>query len=79
MAAGASNLQIAEELFISENTVKNHVHSILHKLKLKSRNEVVGFARRQQRFPGVVESIISPIFLALLLVDPFSSLILFAN
>lgn len=78
MAAGASNLQIAEELFISENTVKNHVHSILQKLKLKSRNEVVGFARRQQRFPGLVESIISPIFLALLLMDPFSSVILFA-
>ncbi len=78
MAAGASNLQIAEELFISENTVKNHVHSILHKLKLKSRNEVAGFARRQQRFPALVESIISPIFLVLLLMDPFSSLILFA-
>lgn len=76
MAAGASNLQIAEELFISENTVKNHVHSILQKLKLKSRNEVVGFARRQQRFPSLVDSIISPIFLALLLIDPFSSLIL---
>jgi DNA-binding NarL/FixJ family response regulator len=73
MAAGASNLQIAEELFISENTVKNHVHSILGKLKLKSRHEVVGFARRQQRFPTVVNTIISNLFFTLILLEQFLS------
>lgn len=78
MAAGASNLQIAEELFISENTVKNHVHSILHKLKLKSRNEVAGFARRQQRFPGIMDTIISQFLLACLVIDQFSALNLLA-
>jgi len=74
IAAGASNLQIAQELFISENTVKNHVHSILQKLKLKSRNEVVGFARRQQRFPVTIDTVISQIFLSVLLLDQFSIL-----
>ena len=77
MAVGASNLQIAEELFISENTVKNHVHSILGKLNLKSRHEVVGFARRQQRFPPVVNTILSQLFFGIVLLDQFTSLNLF--
>lgn len=46
LAVGATNKEIAERLIISENTVKNHVHSILDKLKLKSRREVALFAFR---------------------------------
>ena len=38
---GKSNAQIACELVISIHTVKNHVHSILKKLDLGSRNEVI--------------------------------------
>lgn len=40
VAAGFSNQQIAEALFISVATVKDHVHSILAKTDLASRNEV---------------------------------------
>jgi len=36
---GATNKEIAEHLFISVNTVKNHVHEILEKLKVKNRRE----------------------------------------
>ena len=38
---GKSNAQIACDLVISIHTVKNHVHSILEKLDLSSRNEVI--------------------------------------
>ena len=45
IAAGKSNQEIALQLFISENTVKYHVHSILEKLNLKDRKEAAQFAR----------------------------------
>ena len=45
IAAGLSNHDIANHLFITENTVKYHVHSILDKLKLSSRKEAAAFAR----------------------------------
>jgi DNA-binding NarL/FixJ family response regulator len=37
-------------LFISENTVKNHVRNILDKLQLHSRMEAVMYAVRQGLF-----------------------------
>lgn len=39
IAQGLSNQQIAEDLYISYGTVKNHVHNILSKLEVKSRKE----------------------------------------
>jgi len=46
IAAGKSNQEIAHHLFISENTVKYHVHSILDKLNLQDRKEAARFARQ---------------------------------
>lgn len=45
LASGLSNSEIARELFISENTVKYHVHSALRKLGLSGRKELTLYAR----------------------------------
>jgi two-component system NarL family response regulator len=47
LARGGTNREIANRLFISENTVKNHVHNLLEKLKLANRRELIQFARQQ--------------------------------
>jgi two-component system NarL family response regulator len=46
IADGRTSREIGEELFISENTVKNHVRNILDKLGLRSRHEAVRYAER---------------------------------
>ncbi|HUP98892.1 MAG TPA: response regulator transcription factor [Aeromicrobium sp.] len=46
VAKGQSNRAIAEELFISENTVKNHIRNLLEKLQMKSRMEAAMYAVR---------------------------------
>ena len=48
VAKGMNNRDIAKELFISENTVKNHVRNILEKLHLHSRMEAVVYAVREK-------------------------------
>lgn len=45
LAAGQSNRQIAEALFISEGTVKAHVHQVFNRLMARNRTEVVANAR----------------------------------
>jgi DNA-binding NarL/FixJ family response regulator len=47
MGSGATNLEIAETLYIAENTVKNHVRSILLKMSAKSRTEAVVVAHQR--------------------------------
>jgi DNA-binding NarL/FixJ family response regulator len=47
VARGHNNREIARTLFISENTVKNHVRNMLEKLQLHSRTEVVVYAVRE--------------------------------
>jgi DNA-binding NarL/FixJ family response regulator len=48
VARGMSNRDIADSLFISENTVKNHVRNILEKLHLHNRMEAVIYAVRER-------------------------------
>jgi two-component system NarL family response regulator len=51
VAQGLSNREIGKQLFISENTVKNHVRNMLEKLHLHSRLEAVMYAIGE-RWPG---------------------------
>ena len=44
IAKGASNREIAQALFISEGTVKNHVTNILNRLNLRDRTQAAIFA-----------------------------------
>lgn len=47
VADGKTSRQIGDILFISENTVKNHIRNILDKLGMHSRNEAVLYAVRE--------------------------------
>ncbi len=51
VAEGQTSREIAEKLFISENTVKNHIRNILDKTGLGSRHDAVRFAIRE----GMIE------------------------
>jgi DNA-binding NarL/FixJ family response regulator len=51
LAAGASNQGIADELGISRNTVRAHVHNLLNKLQVHSRAKAVALAIQQEE-PG---------------------------
>lgn len=46
IAAGRSNPSIAQELFLSDKTVRNHVSSIFAKLHVSDRSEAIVRARR---------------------------------
>ncbi len=52
LAQGASNPQIAEELFITTNTVKTHISHILAKLQLENRTQAATYAVQK----GIVSS-----------------------
>jgi two-component system NarL family response regulator len=47
LAKGATNKEIAETLFITENTAKVHLKNILQKLQLLNRQQIVAYAVQQ--------------------------------
>jgi DNA-binding NarL/FixJ family response regulator len=47
IAQGMTNKQVAYALSISEQTVKNHMSSILRKLAVNDRTQAVVYAMRQ--------------------------------
>jgi DNA-binding NarL/FixJ family response regulator len=47
MSRGLSNSEIAKELFVSEHTVKFHVHNLLRKLSVHTRAEAICAAHRR--------------------------------
>lgn len=44
VSKGLTNKQIAEHLYISENTVKNHIKNLLQKLHLENRVQLASYA-----------------------------------
>lgn len=51
MAAGLSNREIAERLFVSENTVKTHAARLFDKLSAKRRTQAVQRAKEAGLIP----------------------------
>lgn len=47
VADGLSNKEIATTLFITEGTVKNHIHNALEKLQLENRTQAAAYIVRQ--------------------------------
>ena len=46
---GMTNKNIAEELNVTDYTIKKHVSSILHKLNLKNRKDIIIYAKENYR------------------------------
>ena len=51
MAAGLSNREIAERLFVSENTVKTHAGRVFDKLSARRRTQAVQLAKEAGLIP----------------------------
>ena len=51
LAEGLANKDIAERLFLSERTVKNHISNVLSKLHLENRVQAALYAQREGYSP----------------------------
>ena len=51
VAKGATNKEIGDSLFISENTVKTHLQNIMEKLHLANRSQATAYAVRKGLVP----------------------------
>ena len=57
--SGATNLEIAQRLFLSVNTVKHHIRNVMGKLGLKNRRQIASFARKNglvNKTPAIFEN-----------------------
>ncbi|GHX21813.1 LuxR family transcriptional regulator VpsT [Vibrio cholerae] len=45
LLGGASNIEIADKLFVSENTVKTHLHNVFKKINAKNRLQALIWAK----------------------------------
>ncbi|HEY51663.1 MAG TPA: response regulator transcription factor [Dehalococcoidia bacterium] len=52
VAQGATNKEIADSLFISENTVKTHLRNIMDKLHLANRSQAAAYAVKRGLVPS---------------------------
>ena len=52
VSQGLTNREVAERLYISENTVKYHMKNILDKLHLRNRSQVIAWVARQGDRPS---------------------------
>ena len=48
ISEGASNREIARRLYISDATVRTHVHNILQKLQLESRSQAILYSSKMK-------------------------------
>ncbi|MDI5889486.1 response regulator transcription factor [Halomonas rhizosphaerae] len=46
LGTGVSNIEIADQLFVSEHTVKSHLYNIFRKIKVHNRFQAVNWARQ---------------------------------
>lgn len=51
LGSGASNVQIADRLFVSEHTVKSHLYNIFKKIDVHNRTQAVNWARQNLGAP----------------------------
>lgn len=54
VSKGLTNKNIAEELNVTDYTIKKHVSSILHKLNLKNRQDIIIYAKGS----GIIDEIV---------------------
>ncbi len=45
LGSGSSNIEIAEQLYVSENTVKTHLHNVFKKINAKNRLQALIWAK----------------------------------
>jgi len=56
LAKGATNKELAEKLFIAQNTVKVHLKNILEKLQLRNRQQLVAYAVQEGLVTKIMET-----------------------